>query len=179
MKKIFVILLATSAAACSTFMPQRYTAAADNVVALRTLNLGSINVGEFKSSTKIDNSCRAVGPISPPDSLSFEAYIQKALADELKIAGVFDDKTPKTTLTGDLTKLDFSSSKGLTGGEWNISLTLKSSNGKSISASETYNFNSGFVADTACKQTAEALLPATQNLIGKLIKNPSFKSLTQ
>jgi len=109
--------------------------------------------------------------------MSFEAYIQKALADELKVAGMFDDKAPKTTLSGVVEQLSFSSSRGLTGGEWKISLRVNSSNSKSISVSEHYLFESGFVADTACKQTAEAYLPAVQNLIGKLVKSPEFKSL--
>jgi hypothetical protein len=46
-----------------------------------------------------------------------------------------------------------------------------------MSASEHYEFNSGFIADTACKQTAEAYLPAVQNIIGKIVKSPEFKSL--
>jgi hypothetical protein len=65
----------------------------------------------------------------------------------------------------------------LTGGSWDIGLKVNSSNGKSVSVSEHYEFNSGFIADTACKQTAEAYLPAVQNLIGKLVKAPEFKSL--
>ncbi len=109
--------------------------------------------------------------------MSFEAYIQKALADELKVAGMYDDKAPKVTLTGAVEKLSFSSSRGLTGGEWDISLRVNSSNGKSLSVSEHYEFESGFIADTACKQTAEAYLPAVQNIIGKAIKHPNFKGL--
>lgn len=178
MKKIVLLSLSLILAGCSTYMPQRYSASADNVVTLRALNVGGINVGNFSSIVKIDNQCRGAGPIAPPDNMTFEAYVQKALADELKLSGAFDDKA-KVTLSGVLTKLDFSSSKGLTGGEWNIALDLKSSNGKQISAFESYTFNSGFVADTACKQTAEAFLPATQNLIAKLIKNPGFRALME
>jgi hypothetical protein len=179
MKKIALLVCALILAGCSTYTPQRYSASADNVVAIKALNVSGINVGTFSSAVKFDNACRGAGPIAPPDNMTFEAYVQKALADELKISGAFDDKAPKVTLAGVLTKLDFSSSKGLTGGEWNVAIDLKSSNGKQVSASETYTFNSGFVADTACKQTAEAFLPATQNLIAKLIKNPGFKALLQ
>lgn len=179
MKNLLVSLAAISLVGCSTYMPQRYSVSADNVVALKALGVGNVSVGNFKSLVKLDNACRGAGPISPPDNLTFEGYIQKAVADELKISGMFDDKNPRVTLTGDVTKIDFSSSKGLTGGEWNVALTLISSNGKSISESETYTFNSGFAADTACKQTAEAFLPATQNLIAKLVKNSQFKSLLQ
>lgn len=174
------VLLATAVvtlAGCSTYMPQRYSIAADNNVALKALGTGNINVASFKGISNFDNSCRAAGPIAPPDNMSFEAYIQKALADELKVAGLFDDKAPRVTLTGNLNRLEFSSSRGLTGGSWDIDLTLSSSNGKSLSAAEHYEFNSGFVADTACKQTAEAYLPAVQNLIGKIVKSADFKLL--
>lgn len=177
MKKIALLLSVFALSACSTFTPQRYSISADNNVALKAIGVGNINVGAFSGPSSFDRACRGAGPIAPPDNMSFEAYIQKALADELKVAGMFDEKTPRTTLTGAVEKLSFSSSRGLTGGEWNIALRLNSSNGKSLFVTEHYEFQSGFVADTACKQTAEAYLPAVQNLIGKAIKSPEFKGL--
>jgi hypothetical protein len=177
MKKIVSLVSVLSLSACSTYMPQRYSISADTNVALKSIGVGHIYVGTFKGPANFDNSCRAAGPISPPDNMSFETYIQKALADELKVAGAFDDKTPKVTLTGDVEQLAFSSSRGLTGGSWDIGLRVNSSNGKSTYVSEHYEFNSGFVADTACKQTAEAYLPAVQDLISKLVKAPEFKTL--
>lgn len=177
MKKVVLALSVLGLSACSTFTPQRYNISADNNVALKALGVGNISVGAFTGPSAFDRACRGAGPIAPPDNMSFEGYIQKAFADELKVAGMFDDKTPKTILTGAVEQLSFSSSRGLTGGEWNISLRINSSNGKSISASEHYEFESGFIADTACKQTAEAYLPAVQNLIGKVVKAPEFRSL--
>lgn len=177
MMKIAASLLLIALSACSTYMPQRYTISADNNVALKTLGVGNINVGSFKGPANFDNSCRAAGPIMPPDNLSFEAYIQKALADELKVAGMFDEKTPKVTLSGMVEQLAFSSTRALTGGSWDIGLRVNSSNGKTSYVNEHYEFNSGFGAETACKQTAEAYLPAIQNLIGKLVTSPEFKEL--
>lgn len=177
MRKLAVALSAVFISACSTYMPQRYSISADNNVALKAIGVGNINVGPFKGPSAFDNACRGAGPIAPPDNMSFEAYIQKALADELKVAGMFDDKSPKATLSGVVERLSFSSSRGLTGGEWDIALRVNSTTGKSAFVTEHYEFNSGFVADTACKQTAEAYLPAVQNLIGKLIKTPEFKAL--
>ena len=158
-------------------MPQRYSISADNNVALKAIEAGNINVSSFKGPQNFDSNCRAAGPIAPPDNMTFETYIQKALADELKVAGKFDDKAPKITLSGELEQLAFSSSRGLTGGSWDIGLRVKSSNGKSIFVAEHYEFNSGFIADTACKQTAEAYYPAVQNLIGKLVKSQDFLAL--
>lgn len=177
MKRILLLLTALSLGACSTFTPQRYSISADNNVSLKAIGVGNINVGAFSGPSSFDRACRGAGPIAPPDNMTFEAYIQKALADELKVAGMYNDKTPNTTLTGSVEKLSFSSSRGLTGGEWDISLRINSSNGKSIFVSEHYEFESGFVADTACKQTAEAYLPAVQNIIGKAIKHPDFRGL--
>jgi hypothetical protein len=177
MKKIVLALSVLSLSACSTFTPQRYSISADNNVALKAIGIGNINVGTFSGPATFDKACRGAGPIAPPDNMTFEGYIQKALADELKVAGMYDNKTPKTTLTGALEKLSFSSSRGLTGGEWDIGLRINSSNGKSLVISEHYEFESGFIADTACKQTAEAYLPAVQDLIGKAIKNPEFRAL--
>ena len=177
MKKIALVLSILAVSACSTYTPQRYSISADNNVALKAIGVGNINVGAFSGPKVFDNACRGAGPIAPPDNISFEMYIQKAFADELKVAGVFDDKTPKMILTGAVEKLSFSSSRGLTGGEWDISLRVNSSNGKSVSVSEHYEFESGFSAITACKQTAEAYLPAVQNLIGKVVKSPDFKLL--
>jgi hypothetical protein len=177
MKKIVLALSVLSLSACSTFTPQRYSISADNNVALKAIGIGNINVGTFSGTATFDKACRGAGPIAPPDNMTFEGYIQKALADELKVAGMYDNKTPKTTLTGALEKLSFSSSRGLTGGEWDIGLRINSSNGKSLVISEHYEFESGFIADTACKQTAEAYLPAVQDLIGKAIKNPEFRAL--
>ena len=177
MKKFLLALSVLALSACSTFTPQRYNISADNNVALKAIGVGNINVGSFAGPSSFDRACRGAGPIAPPDNMSFEAYIQKALADELKVAGMFDDKAPKATLSGVVEQLSFSSSRGLTGGEWNIRLRVNSSNGKSMSVSEHYEFESGFIADTACKQTAEAYLPAVQNLIGKLVKSPEFRSL--
>lgn len=179
MKKFMLIFSALIMSACSTFTPQRYSISADNNVALKAIGASNINVGTFSGPASFDKTCRGAGPIAPPDNISFEAYIQKALADELKVAGIFDDKAPKATLSGVVEHLSFSSSRGLTGGEWDIRLRVNSSNGKSIVVSEHYEFQSGFVADTACKQTAEAYLPAVQNLIGKLVKAPEFKSLLE
>ncbi len=177
MKKMMIVFSVLLLSACSTYTPQRYSISADNNLILKTMSAGNINVGAFQGPKSFDNSCRAAGPIAPPDNMSFEAYIQKALADELKVAGKFDDKTPKITLTGVVEQLAFSSSRGLTGGSWDIGLRVNSSNGKSMYVAEHYEFNSGFVADTACKQTAEAYFPAVQNLIGKLIKSPEFLTL--
>jgi hypothetical protein len=111
------------------------------------------------------------------DNLTHTQYIQKAFEDELKIAGAYAAETARVTLGGKVNKLEFSSTKGLTGGYWQIDLTLDSSNGKTLAASEHYEFDSGFVANEACRNTAEAYSRAVQNLVGKAVKSPGFADL--
>ncbi|HVQ03497.1 MAG TPA: hypothetical protein VMT14_08270, partial [Burkholderiaceae bacterium] len=111
------------------------------------------------------------------DNLTHTQYIQKAFEDELKIAGAYAQSAPRVSVGGRVTKLEFSSSKGLTGGYWQIDLALDSSNGKKVDVSEYYEFNSGFVANEACRNTAEADSRAVQNLVGKAVRMPAFAEL--
>jgi len=181
--RIAIAVLASTAAlglsGCETMVTPRYSISADNNVALKSMNIQGIGVSDFTGPTNFDSNCRAAGPVQVPDGLTHTQYIRKALEDELKVAGAFSDKTARVTLTGAVTRLEFSSTRGLTGGTWVIDLNLKSSNGKSITTSEQYEFASGFIATTACKQTAEAFHPAVQNLIGKIVRSPEFSALVQ
>lgn len=161
---------------CSTYVPQRYSLSADSNQALRNLKTASVSIGEFTGPDVFDANCRAAGTIAPPDNMAYEAYIRKALIDELKVAGLLQDQN-KRVITGQLTRLDFSSTKGLTGGVWEIDLTLSSSNGQSMSVRESYGFKSGFDAGTACKQTADAFMPAVQNLVLTIVSSPGFQKL--
>jgi hypothetical protein len=181
MKKIFLIALLTlTLTGCQTFNAQTYGVSADTNYAIKMLKINeAISVGEFSLNKSFDTSCRAVGPITLPNNLTFQGYVKKALEDELKIAGAYAHQNSKVLLTGKINKLDMSSSKGITRGYWDIDLTIQSSNGKSLTVSEYYEFQSGFEGNTACQNTANAVMPAVQNLIGKVIKSPQFKDLMQ
>lgn len=143
-------------------------------MALRALNGKLINVGAFTASKpgEVEIMCRGVGPIKTPDGEPFSDYVRKALVDELKIANVFSTTAP-VTLTGKLDAIDFSSATG----QWNLTLTVRSSNGKTINASEQYAYTTSYYGETACNQTAQALMPAVQNLVGKVIRSTDFGAL--
>src|SRR5690625_7160011 len=77
MKRIILLAaMSVFATGCSTYATDRYTISMDNVVALRSLNGQTINVGEFSASAPDKRSivCRAVGPIKPPDGEPFSEY---------------------------------------------------------------------------------------------------------
>lgn len=167
-------LLVSLLAGCSTYATSRYAINADNVTTLRELNTKQLNVGNFTSSQvgQKEIMCRGVGPIKTPDGETFAEFVRKGLVDELKIAGTFSSSAP-ITLTGNLNRIEFSS----TSGSWDLSLTVRSSNGKSLTANENYAFTTSFYGETACNQTAQALMPAVQNLIGKVVLSQDFKAL--
>jgi len=119
-------------------------------------------------------TCRAVGPIKTPDGEPFEEFIRRAFIADMSIAEVYSTAAP-VTLTGRLDAIDFSS--GMTDAAWDIAMTLSSSNGKSLSTDNHYSFSGNFVGEVACNQTAQALMPAVQDLIGKIIAHPDFADL--
>lgn len=174
---IFVILVQGILSACTTLVAPRYSTSADTGVALKALGASSVGVGPITDSSGFDGMCRAVGPLAAPDNLSHAAFIKKALETELKVAGAYAAGPARVTISGVINRLGFSSMRGITGGAWDIDMTIRSSNGKSMAVSERYDFESGFDGSLACKQTAEAYTPAVQDLIEKIVSAPEFRSL--
>ena len=159
---------------CSTYAVDRYSVNADNITSLRSLNGKTLNVGSFTSSqTDLKEiMCRGVGPIKTADSETYSEFIRKAFIAELKISNTFSPNAP-VILTGNLNSIDFSSASGY----WDISLTINSSNGQSLTVAEHYSYTTSFSGETACNQTAQAFMPAVQDLVNKVISNHDFQAL--
>lgn len=178
MKKILIaISMVALMSGCSTMTPARYSASADNQMVLRSLPDASAHISEVTISTDYNASCRMMGPVQAVDGMTVPEFIGQAMEEEFKMAGIYS--TEGSSLTGDIRRLAFSSVSGLTGGWWDIEMTLTSPNGESVDAEIRYEFTSGFDAITACNQTAQALGPAVQDLINQLISNPNFAVLVQ
>jgi hypothetical protein len=82
------------------------------------------------------------------------------------------------TIIGKL--VDINSNSGLGGnlnGLWSMTLQLRSSNGATMTVSNTYRFRAGFAATAACDNVAQAFLPAVQDLVGKELASQDFISL--
>lgn len=175
---ILSVSMAFVISGCTTMTSPRYSISADTVEAIKNSLTNQVSVGSFSGSYEYDPMCRGVGNIQPPDGMTFEAYIRKAMVDELKIAGAYAEKSD-VVLSGEVRKVAFSSTKSITGGAWEFAVEMKSSNGKSLSINDIYEFTSGFEGMSACRQTAEALLPAVQNLINKAVTSPEFKAMSK
>ena len=171
-----ILAVVITLAGCSTYAAQRYSIAATNIVGLRAFRGQQVNVGPFSAAKpgRSEITCRAVGPIKTPDGEPFEEFIRKAFVADLDIAEVYSAAAP-VTLTGHLDAIDFSS--GLTDAAWDIAMTISSTNGKRLSVESHYSFAGNFVGEVACNQTAQALMPAVQDLIGKIIGHSDFATL--
>ena len=176
---MLVLVVAFGLSGCETLVAPRYSVTGDNNLAVKALGVTALGVGEFTGPPNFDSNCRALGPVQVADGITHTQYIRKAFEEEFKIAGVFVQNSPRIILTGTVTRLEFSSTRAVTGGSWDIDLTLVSSNGSNMKATEHYEFPSGFMAATACKQTAEAFAPAVQNLVGKIVRSPEFRALVR
>lgn len=99
-------------------------------------------------------------PLKTPDGETFEEFVRKALVDELKIAELYAAAAP-VVLTGRLDAIDFQSGADAT---WRIKVTL----------AEEYGYMSSYYGETACNQTAHALMPAVQNVVSKVVRHPDF-----
>lgn len=177
MKRLLALASLATLAGCSTYAVPRYSISADNVVALKSVTGNGVDVGIFTQSPIPNQSpneimCRGVGPIKTPDGETFSAFIRSALVSELKIAGTYSISAP-IRLTGNLDHIDFSSVTGT----WNLGLTVESSNGRALNKTENYSYTSSYFGETACNQTAQALMPAVQDLISKVVHDPEFISL--
>lgn len=161
---------------CSHTAP-RYGLSPENQITLKTLKTSKrVAVGPFTSSEPGKQSivCRAAGPVEAPDGKTFDAYLREALINELRIADVLDEKS-SVVIKGYLEHIDFNSNIGA--GKWIIRLTMTAPGTQPFTIENTYGFSTNFIADQACAQVAQALLPATQDLYQKLFAQPQFQSL--
>jgi hypothetical protein len=151
-----------------------YGASVKNVESIRSLGIKPVSVAPFSSSKPGQSSitCRAAGPVTV--SSSFESYIEKALIDELKLAGAYDANST-LALKGKLEEIDFSS--GITNSNWLFTVTVSNARNESFTTKSIFEFSGSFVADKACQETAQAFAPAVQKLVEDIVRDPQFKKI--
>ena len=171
---VFIASIVLTTQACSTYSTDRYSFNSNNIVALKGYEGNEISVSEFTATEpgKTTTTCRAVGPISTPDGETFERYVRNALISEMQIAEVYAENAD-TVITGNLNRMKPNSIDG----NWDISVTVASNNGVSFTVDELYDYKTSFYGETACNQTAQALMPAVQNIISKIVMHPQFSEL--
>jgi len=81
---------------CSTYALPKYSASADTVAKLRTLRPAKVSVGPISGDKAAVRSitCRGVGPVQPPEGMSFGDYVRGAIRSELVLAELYDEASP-------------------------------------------------------------------------------------
>lgn len=146
----------------------------NNIVALKDYQGNDVAVGQFTATEpgQTSTTCRAVGPIATPDGETFENYVRNALIAEMQIAEVYAESSD-TVITGNLNRIKPNSMDGT----WDISVTVTSTSGASFTVEELFDYKTSWYGETACNQTAQALMPAVQNVISKIVTHPQFGEL--
>lgn len=175
MKIAIALLLSLALSGCESLTTGRYSILADNNQAIKALNVTGISVGQFTPPKSWDSSCRLAGPLQVADNLTHTEYIKKAFEEELKLAGSYAQGQPRITLSGQVTRMEVSS----TPGSWTVDLSLTSSNGSRMAVSEHYQFPSGFDAALACRAVADAYARVVQNIVGKTVRSIEFAKLVK
>ena len=167
-------------AGCETLSPATYSNYGDNTFSLRKLDGAKVRLATIADQSNFDSGCRLVGPIKTAGDRPVAEFIRDSFNDELKFAGLYSDAQDTTVLNATLRSANFSSLAGLTQGHWTFSLQLANAeNGRILVANSNYDFDSGFVADVACRNVSNALTPAVQRLINKAVSDPEFGTLVK
>lgn len=179
MKFLGVAIAALTLCACETTSSRPYTASTENILAFQSALKPSdvkVQVSPFTMASGVseDLSCRALGALEVAPGKSAREFVEGAMRDELFAAGVYD--TAGKAIKGELVTLDFNS---MGTGSWDLGLKLSSDSLPDGYTVEThYRFKTSYSAIKACQNVIDAFTPAVQELIGKAIADPNFKTLT-
>jgi hypothetical protein len=162
---------------CQGYSTGRYESSADNAGRLRTFKGKTLSVGKFSSTSTViaQVSCNYLFPIKTPDGDHFSDFIRKAIISELMASNMYSSSSG-LSINGNVEDIEFSSNEGY----WKLSVRVNFSNGKSIDVSENYTFKGNPKAEgEVCSESAQQLIPAVQNLIGKIFRSPEFVNFVQ
>ena len=163
---------------CANKVPN-YASSVQNIRAVKSIYAEekvTVNVAHFtaKEEGEAKVMCRLAAPIGAPDGMTFAEYVEEALAVELEMGNMLDSKS-SVVISGKLENLYGSTALG--NAYWEHTLKLISSNGKSLEKTSRYDYESSFLADSACSEMQRSYLPAVQKLVNDIITDPAFKTL--
>jgi hypothetical protein len=179
MKNIYVLtvfVLGVFTTGCANKV-HTYAASTTNTIALKSLSKDSVaQIGAFTDSGKNESKvmCRLASPVGTPEGDTFATYIQKALITELVLTDHYDPKS-ETLITANLN--DIYGSTVIGNAYWEFDLTISSSNGTSYSVTSRHDYESSYLATSACSEMQRSFVPAIQQLNTAIITHDSFPAL--
>ncbi|QOG12224.1 hypothetical protein [Arcobacter sp. FWKO B] len=87
------------------------------------------------------------------------------------------DKASNLVISGNVERIYGSSMLG--DAYWEVSVSIKSSNGKTLTVDTRREYPSAFIAITACNNMATSFSPTIKQLVSEVINHKDFKDLIQ
>lgn len=172
-----VVAASVFTAGCSTTSGgAQYKASTQNVLHMQEhLENAKVRLLGFTAAAGVDDShwCRAVGPLTIGGGKTPTQFIHDAMQEELFLAQSYS-RTAPIAISGRVDALSFSS---VSPAKWEITLSLTSSNGASYQVKGQHEFSTSWGAVEACKNTADAFVPAVQDVLKRAVSDARFKSL--
>lgn len=175
MKKLASGLFLLLLTGCESYGVVRYEPGLENNLALRQLPPADAKVALAGAPVAFDSKCRAAGYLVLPGGMSIDAFVEDALQRELKLAGL--DHGPAMPLALHVDEAAFSTNETGWAGYWSLAATLTGPNGSVVRESVRYPFQATYFADSACRQAAQELGPATRQLVGQFARSPAFAAM--
>ncbi len=177
LKAIFLLGISLIATGCANKV-HTYATATENTIALKALSKQNVqaNIGQFTDSGKNESKlmCRLASPVGTPEGKTFASYIRDAILAEMVVADLYDIES-STVLTANLN--DIYGSTVLGNAYWEFDLSLTSSNGKDLNIKSRYDYESSYLATSACSEMQRSFVPAVQKLNTEIFSHPDFPSL--
>ena len=181
MRKLFlaitILLLALHFSGCANKV-HIYSPSTDNLITFKNFSKSheGVNIGEFGDSGRNESKvmCRLSPPVGTQDGETFASYIRKAFMQELMVSDMYNGDS-NMTISANLD--DIYGSTMLGNAYWEFKITVKSSNGNSYQVHTRYDYESSYLAYSACPEMQRSFVPAVQKLIGDIINHADFKTL--
>lgn len=175
---VLVAFSLLSAGCSTTSGGAQYKAATENIIAMQEqLGDAKVKLLDFTAAHGVNDShmCRALGTVSIGGGKTPSQFIHDALQEELFMARAYANSAP-IAISGRVDAMAFSS---VAPANWDLTLTLSSSNGASFQVQSLYEFSTSWNATGACKNVSDAFAPAVQALLKKAVSDARFKALAK
>jgi len=173
MKPLFLTSFVCLLVGCSTYAVQRYSTYNNNQFLLtRYADSKPVAFGLYYNSSDFNTYCSLNGNMVAGNGESYAEYIRSAFTKEFMMANLYS-LSAHTLLSIKVNDVSLSSFSGT----WTISLSIISSNGKSITANNSFSYNTAYNANARCFNAAFNFPYAVQGVIENVLLNPDFALL--
>jgi len=174
-KKILLVTFGLfGLSACESFTADRYRSSSQNQMVLEKISSKKqYAVDDFLVENKesISVSCRLAGPIQVPGAGDHANYIQEALEEELRLAGMYN-KASSRKFSAEIKEIRVTT---VAPASWDIAGDFYFNGGFVKSVKTSFPYKTSFSAMGACNNAAENFPYAVEEFLEEFIESAEFK----